>query len=731
METKQRVPVFQILQPKLALLTIILEIVLIFGITLFFTKQLNNFSPALQYQGGDLSLVTQGTAFGAAIYQKTGSLPLWNPFVGGGEPQFESPQSFAFNPLMTLPLMWWGPVQGTKAAILFHIYLMGLGGWLLARVLGLHSPGRLALALLLAASGSYAAPLGRGLYQLGLTQTYVPWVYAGLIGVLYFPKRRWPIIALVVFTFLLVTGGTFWYALPTAIGAAVICAFALFDLLRPEKRSAVIWFTVRRLAIASALIIGLCAGRLITINRTNLFHPTSADPIVADLFTKFASYVTPITIATDSTDWWQNYHYVVPVILLVLVIALRLLLVRKSNPFAGGRWRILLPGILLLLFFTIWALGETPLYISIRNAIPFIADWRNTGRMAAAATPWLIIITAIWFDDVILLLRRLQQDSARQQSLRMGAGVAASILIFVFVLSVPGVFRNWTVYGILIPAGSLDDHFEAVGLNAIRQATPGKMITAINQVWVSHYGFVNTLIRHRNGDSDVFTTGVPPTIGESGPLAKDASPYAVGYTEAFIAWVKEQKFLPLVNSPMPNDVIVAWHHPDRPDYAFMVTEPDLVTTSWHPLTRAVTTDLTYFHAINNIELIVEDWPEQAIAVANETAYPGWQVSINGQPATLESVDSHLAVRLPARAQFEGPLSIVFTYRPFKLVAGMLLTALTAILTIALALRLDIRYWRRYRVPTSQLLHSVQAAVVPFVRKLNDPNISRKDDESDE
>ena len=56
-------------------------------------------------------------------------------------------------------------------------------------------------------------------------------------------------------------------------------------------------------------------------------------------------------------------------------------------------------------------------------------------------------------------------------------------------------------------------------------------------------------------------------------------------------------------------------------------------------------------------------------VLSEVAYPGWRVEVNGVPAALETAYGLLrAVDLPA-----GPQTVVFTFRPLSMYAGLTLT----------------------------------------------------------
>ena len=178
--------------PSLSLLMLIVEWTLILGMCWFSLARFEDWNPRTKIGGDEFSYLINSGAIASSLYQKTGAIPLWNPFVKTGEPLLENPFSYVLNPFMTWPLIAWGTYNGSKIAFLIHIMGLGLGGWVLGRVLRLRSAGRVFLGLALASNGSLAGAISGGFYQMTLTQTYIPWIMAGMIGTLYL-KRRWPV----------------------------------------------------------------------------------------------------------------------------------------------------------------------------------------------------------------------------------------------------------------------------------------------------------------------------------------------------------------------------------------------------------------------------------------------------------------------------------------------------------------------------------------------------------
>jgi hypothetical protein len=125
-------------------------------------------SPLITIAGHEYAYVVNSGEILSLIFQKTGAIPLWNPFVGHGEPMLESLFSFVFNPFMFLPFLAFGGVTGGKVVVLIHLGIMAAGGWSLARVLRLGRAARILLALLLAASGSWLIQIAAGYLQIGI-----------------------------------------------------------------------------------------------------------------------------------------------------------------------------------------------------------------------------------------------------------------------------------------------------------------------------------------------------------------------------------------------------------------------------------------------------------------------------------------------------------------------------------------------------------------------------------
>jgi hypothetical protein len=672
------------------------EIGLVLVVMWFATGVLQNWSPDLRVRGPEYSYLVNSGAVAARIFELSGTIPMWNPFIGQGEPMLESPFGFMLNPLMTLPIFWWGPVQGGKVAVLLHAAIMALGGWMLAYVLRLKAPGRVTAALMMGGAGGMAGAIGYGFYQMSLSQAYFPWVYAGLLGTMYYRSRRW-IAVLAVAAALQIYAGTFWYVLPTALGCAAIVAFNL--IRRDGKR----WFLdggmIVRLLWAVVLTLGISAVRLIPVvlHHHLIDHPRSALDTVVDFELLLRTYFTPELIKPFENIAW-HYQYILPPLFAAFLIVGRLIVaLRRGAParHVSYTWRVVAPALLMILVFTVWAQEGTPFLRWLYSLFPTLGEWRFLGRMMAAALPFFVIVAAVWLDDIWQFCAARLRDRRGHPAIRLrpaGVLVAVAALATVGAGAVAGldVSHNWW------RAAGLESatYFERLPVYYLRQQHPTKFIMAWSGSFFIYLPFYEALVRASFGNPDYRPRAVESTIGV--PEAMDFPPeYGIGVEQHFFDWARFNGYRvrPGSREVINNDWV--WEKPDAPSYVFAVHYNDIVERVT-PLTRyeALPID-TYTHHIDWIRVTLGDYAPGFVVVAQEVAFPGWMVEIDGQPAALESVGGLIGVRLPDKRDGSPVTEVIFRYEP-PLVHAMGWVTVASVGVFALyTLRAD-RFVRRRR-----------------------------------
>ena len=140
------------------------EWLLVIGLAVFAARNLLQMGPDLRVRGQEFSYLIGSGAVADVIYDATGGIPLWNSWMGRGEPLLENSFSYVNNPFMFFPVLAWGMYDGAKIAAVLHAVIAGLGGWLLGYVIGLKTGGRLLAAsrpVVEALQADILAPLSR------------------------------------------------------------------------------------------------------------------------------------------------------------------------------------------------------------------------------------------------------------------------------------------------------------------------------------------------------------------------------------------------------------------------------------------------------------------------------------------------------------------------------------------------------------------------------------------
>ncbi len=661
----------------------LLEIAVILSFLLIFTRQTQaEFAADTIPPGVEYPYLINSGALAGETFRQNGAIPLWNPLVGRGEPLFESLFSYLLNPLMTYPILFGGAVNGGKVAIMLHLVIMALGGWALGRALKLHA-GAVLLGLLLGASGGFTTELNRGSFQIGLSLTYMAWVYAGLIGLLYRERtRRWMGV-LVVALVLMLFAGTYWYVIPVLIGCTAIALFALIKPEQPEIRT----LRFKRLLLAGAFFTGFAALSLIPrLNSTLVYHPAQGlGSETYDLGAILASFFVPDKLTT--ADWWFAYQYLIPAWFAGAVVAARLLLARLGSPFV--RWRILIPAALSILFFCLWAQDNTPLFQFI-YAHSFLIQWRWPARMAMAAAPFVALGVALWFDEIVVLLLR------RNIVFKLGA---------VAVIGVGGyaasqVYWNWDNRFHFDPPTL--ESAEYLGLVKLREDHPGAFVSVTTEGLIPQVVVHDLLIRSSLGNPDVFTFGLPSDPAFENTMRWDA-PFAVAIHDGYENGLRMIGYVPYADEPHDDGGNPAlWVKPDALPYAFIIQREALARNA-DTVTRAIVDPVTSMaHQLDRIEFTVDAYKFNSMLVVQEVDYPGWTVAVDGQPAEIESFDGALAVALPLDAH-----EVVFQYHAPLLVVGLIIYGITLVLFVIYLLRLDRLIAGTRFDPVKQLRHQSQ------------------------
>ncbi len=689
------------------------ELVLIAAFALSATSAYLNFDPQWTLTGLEAQWLTGSAQFTAESLQTYGYLPLWQPYFSRGEPSIDNPVTFVLNPVETVPSIIFGYPNGIKISVVVAAMVVGWGGWYLGRVLGFGLAGRVLLGLLFVVKGPQHASISLGFFQLGITQSFLPWVLASAVGVVKFPQQRYPLVLLAFWLAQVFLGGNIYFTLP-----ALLMAVSIIGAYIPRSRTASDpphWFPYTldramswRLIISLALTAGFAAITLLPLILNSGYigrhFPETGWGTYADPVQVLAQLFTPNLIIASVGVRFENYYiYSMPLWFAFIVFVL-LPVIERSFPgerkLFGPQWRIWAMGIFLLIFFTTWGTGTNALVGWLREVSPFIARWRGVNRMLTMTSFWVAIFTALAIDQT---WKRIDPEAYFQRlstaDLRVWARAAARVglglgIVFVILIAMWETLSSRAVFGTLEPESQLTTDCLA-WMRANDRDDP------FTSVWTLDYNaaasFLKNGVRMSNLTADYDPLGVAPTL-YNGDLTQVMPEWALPGDDGQRQMLSEQGWSPAVGSPpIYADIPCAWHNPNALSYVFTIPYETLISTppqlppedirfpTITPLTQPVR-DYTWLPGHITIP-IDNPTDEPLVLVVQDVAWPGWVVRLDGQPAQIESVGQLIGVVVPPNST----PTVEFEFTAPLLRVGAIITGLTGLFALLYLLRAD--RWR--------------------------------------
>ena len=746
-------------------------------------------------------------------------LPTWNPFLGTGTPLVNDAFFYLFNPLMSVPMLVWGAVQGTKIAIIMGILVAGFNMWVLGKAIGLGGIARVTIAALFMFSGGILGKYHNGHFQLGLSLIWTPLVFAGLWWTLNSNDRRAPILTATGFT-LLFFSGNIYYALHTLLSSAVIVIIHLIQRFE--------WRRIRHVSIAGMFALGLTMIQFLPVwsVRDYIKHPTanfSADGQSGyDLGQSIANFVMPWDKWLIFEDQPVNmsgavdYAYMGPMVLALISALAILAFLPKVTPIRHRRAAVI--AVFIAITMMIWGAGQAEIVQTLYQKIPLLAEFRFLGRANSMAALWWILLAGIALDNL-------------WRSARSATGVHTTFDAYdrtrlLRIISVPAAFWLWDlVYSqsdnvtrlalalqninlfTYMNERRLTNYVEATEtlinliliaiivdtillLLDLRFLTPPKLfnaslrnvlitrvsriaivvlaIMAINDVLFVNYPIIrfgppedNLVPLYAVAKAKEELTASFPAIQEPwSPSAYDSYYARIrnwGLNEGWVPLPLENDFIPrdapkLTNTPqwaiaingdtdnpaqalaqafveanngVPiecdtdsdkqacNPALTLYKIPSALPYAFTVPE-NILTTAADTLNSENTTHVSVnIHDMDVITLVVTSLASQPAnrdtLVVQETNFPGWSVTIDGQAADLYTVGTDTPggnrggfIGIPMRP---GTHTYVLRFEPpgFKLGIGISAITLLSMILYLVGVRIPVRQPAPKTIPIVPLM----------------------------
>lgn len=660
----------------------ILEIALITAVALYATRDYLANDPTKTLGGHEAEWQANTAYVAHNSLRDYGYLPLWNPSLEHGHPLIDNPQSFLMNPFNTWPSLIFGGVRGMKLSVVLAALLVGWGGWWLARVLTLHAPARVLLAVMLIGKGNMLILYSRGYVQLASSQAYFPWIIAATLVLLREdsgPHIRRASVALALALALQFWGGSIWFSLPMLLCIAVLSLF--YGRVHGRWNGRGVW----RLMVVGMLTAGLAAVTLlpIWIQRDYLGdHPSDTRGGTPVDFGRLLQQFVDGSRALYEQDKapGEAVHYFSHIAPLWFVILL-FVLIPPIAPFlhrAGGWGRLWLAGVVLIVIHLAWGAGGNPVIIWLYEHVSFLGQWRFVGRALGVASFWVAVLVALRFDG----LWRLVADSRWQSWTNAHPfgvwSVQALLLIGLGLLGLNASHRlieNWETWARPVSTQQWDD--ETTCITWLREQYPDEPLQVYRYRYESILAYVNTRVRHWPIEADYEPLPLPDTLSYE-RIIQTMPAYAVGWLEETRLKLRQEGYRVMPDSPLVSGLRTPclWARRDAPPYAYAVGLGTLTGLS-APITASDVTPVEMTDYLpDRIRLRVQASPfDYQVVVVSETAYPGWRVRVNGDGVKLESVGGFAGVILPKSTD---SYEIEFAYRPVWVYVGAVISLITAL-----------------------------------------------------
>lgn len=683
---------------------LIIEVLLVIVIGVYTARVYLNPDSKLILGGLEAEWMTNGAYLASYSFHETGRIPLWQPYIGRGEPSVENPIAFILNPFSMIPSLILGPELGVRYGFAIHTAIAGVGGWAIGWLMGMSMPARLLLAVLMLAKGSMPNVAGEGYYQLGINQAYLPWAVVGALAIVRYPKSRTAVALLAVVLTMLFHAGLLYYILPGVILAAGIgLVFAIHISPKYFWGIGLNIDLLKRFALAFALFAALAAVTMLPIALHYGYvggHPGEVPDTPYELPSTVAAQLFTPERYYELGTWTENYNlFTVPVWFAAILFVLLPPFIRlwSRPPLPRFNWRVVIFALVCGLFFLFWGTSTNPIMDWAILNLPFIGQWRVLARMLAVVSMWLAVLVALRFDSLwrALVLDRFGKLS--RNVLRLGIGV---IMIGAGAAAAREPLEQFTSHVIVA-----EESYSSVDcVRWLRLHYPGEINIMVRD-YFTLIVYIREKVRFTFRAMDFQPVGVEPTIFPY-DLRESYARFALSFDRSDRQYWRLRNYHVLQDSPTFGDSppCILENTEDALPYAFAAPRTFLETyvppsdPYPSPQTRNLTQNKVVAlphldNQIDTIGLTVQSYSDQeAVVVLQEVAWPGWNVSLDGKPARLESVGQLIGVVLPADG---ADHQIVFRYDPPLFKVGAAITFIATAITALWLLRAE-RLLNRFR-----------------------------------
>jgi len=590
------------------------ELGLICGWAAWVARNALVFSPNLILNGGEFPNLVQ-THFIWTLLPRCGLCFLWNGSINGGAPALAELSGAVLHPLVFLPVLAWGVIDGSKVTLAASLALAGAAQWKLARALDLGAWARLWSALIIVAGGHLAGKMENGNLALVLGLASAAMALAYGVDLLFKRRRR------------ALAGFAAWLALTALSGEGYIqVGFVLSILpllgllcLRRGQEEKPAWKDYLLALGLAALLAGIFlapVAHALPMMRKDTDTSLSNFPPITTL---------PLNLVIDDLVFYRTqilgqdpFPYTHILYIGWTPVLLALLALRLTPPRLARLMWIFWGGIGLVFLVT-----SIELVRAVAEVIPAVTHLRHLTVASGLAVPLIMTLAAISLEEL------LRTVGKRAKGWKLPAEAAIFVTaVLIMAVSIPTCYRFSQEFFGVHNAGELVSEVERLRTPTAQWVQPP----------LGRYDW--TMLALERGMKITGTwrpwywveRGNPPAYVEAEPLQDRASERV---------FTSQSNWFGYVVVP-------------EAEYAFVTGAEGQMTPC-----RA-----------NSLGGWVEVWCENhaaGVLTVREHPWSGWYAWVDGQPARLQS-QQWMQVEAPA-----GVHTYWFRYLPWDAALGLLLT----------------------------------------------------------
>lgn len=651
-------------------------------LTLYYGRVLINFDPTMILSGREVEWTLEADVVAWKSLLTYRELPLWNPYWYAGRPFLADPFFHGLDPKMFVPQALFGPINGSKIGVLLSFVTIGVGGWLLGRAMRLGAGACAWLGAMLALSGQMVSYYsGVSSVGLGLSFSYVPWVIAASIALWrQQDARRTALFGLA--GALLFLGSNFYFLAYTAIAMGIVVGLEFLWAYMSDSGGRRLGKFLLHVAIGGALAVAVAAVVAlpqVEVSRY-LFKPPIDDlhmagqPLESLLINFFIS----------DQGYYAQHLFNMGGIMIGRYSYLGLLpfafLFGVPLAWQRGHRRAIVWLVVIGLVGLFYAAGNhTPVWNFFRS-LPGAASLRFPERTLGLATIAIVALAALglqmwWQRSTVLTQQMALTADEEERALLLPVNPLQIALVLLSIGALVMAYRGNVKHVTLAPrslsaqsaVAAVKEHVGDREFHLFVPTDFSLLATSSQEV-----GQVNpTLVWQLDRKPPLLNWVTTSFHGAEYALVGGAAlPPEMGPSE-IIADYPEYDLHRLTNA-MP--------------YAFttsLATPPDRTLLAAPEVTRAVEA-----HRLSprRIRVEAEAGAGERLVVA-ESMYPGWTVTVDGQPAELDPFNDFLSVPVaPGRHTYE------FYFNPLLPKVALLITLLALPYALGVALTNNWLLW---------------------------------------